>query len=289
MPDQFSSLCGLVGQHLLELGEAGKGVVSGGVGLALDQGEHVVDKGLFHAVAHCIDPFTGDLFLCIGYDLQRFQAGLARIAAFAGAPERHHLIGDAGYGGLHGCLARKESLVDVGLGGSVGAAALEQGEFDAADLGPGLQLYRVSQHGGQAAQLRMSKTVGSRGLGLGNKRAVGTMDALGHSHHALAGLVIHPVHIVQEVGQIKIGLGQIDQIGAIPRPGGQGGGTGQPAGVPAHDLDDGHHAGIIHVGVPVDLHTGGSDKLGGGTKAGAVVGAVEIVVNGLCGRAGADA
>ena len=51
--------------------------------------------------------------------------------------------------------------------------------------------------------------------------------------------------------------------------------------MPAHDLDDGHHAGIIHVGVPVDLHTGGGDKLGGGTKAGAVVGAVEIVVNGL--------
>ena len=72
-----------------------------------------------------------------------------------------------------------------------------------------------------------------------------------------------------------------DQIGAESGPGGQSGGTGQPAGMPAHDLDDGHHASVIDVGVMPDLHTGGGDILGGAGKAGAVVCAVEVVVDGL--------
>ena len=49
----------------------------------------------------------------------------------------------------------------------------------------------------------------------------------------------------------------------------------------AHDLDDSDHAGVIDVGVLPDLSAGGGDILGGAGKAGAVVGAVQVVVNGL--------
>ena len=49
----------------------------------------------------------------------------------------------------------------------------------------------------------------------------------------------------------------------------------------AHDLDDGDHAGVIHVGVLPHLGAGGGDILGRGGKAGAVVGAVQVIVDGL--------
>ena len=160
-------------------------------------------------------------------------------------------------------------------------AALEEGELDTADLGAGLLLDDLGKHGGKSAQLGMAEAIGGGGLGLGDKGAVGVVDALRHRDHALAGLVIDCLHIGDELLHVEIHLGQVDQIGAESGPGGQSGGTGQPAGMPAHDLDDGHHASVIDVGVMPDLHTGGGDILGGAGKAGAVVCAVEVVVDGL--------
>ena len=49
----------------------------------------------------------------------------------------------------------------------------------------------------------------------------------------------------------------------------------------AHTLDDGNHAGVIHMAVPGDLHDGGGNILGGGSKAGAVIRSGQVVVNGL--------
>ena len=163
----------------------------------------------------------------------------------------------------------------------MGPAALEQGELDAADLGPQLLLHGLGQHGGQTAQLGVSEAVSSGGLSLGDEGAVGVVDALGHGYHALAGLIVDGLHIGEEPVHVKIGLGQIDQVGTAAGEGGQGGGAGQPAGVAAHNLDDGDHAGVIHVGVLPHLGAGGGDILGRGGKAGAVVGAVQVIVDGL--------
>ena len=39
--------CRLLHQHLFQLGEAGQGVLLGQLGLALDQGQHIVDEVIF--------------------------------------------------------------------------------------------------------------------------------------------------------------------------------------------------------------------------------------------------
>ena len=49
----------------------------------------------------------------------------------------------------------------------------------------------------------------------------------------------------------------------------------------AHDFDDRNHTGIVYPGILVDLGAGGGDILGGAGEAGAVIGAVQVVVNGL--------
>ena len=199
----------------------------------------------------------------------------------SGAVQGHHLVGQAGHGGLHRGLTCGIGFLYVGPRSQVRAAALEQGQLDAADLHPHLLLDHVGQHGGQTAQLGVPKAVGGGGLGLGDEGAVGVVDALGHGHQAVAGGVVNPLHIRQELVHIKVHFGQIDQVRAGPGPAGQPGSAGQPAGVAAHDLHDDDRAGVVHSGVLIQLHAGGGDVLGGAGIAGAVVGAVQVVVDGL--------
>src|SRR5699024_1226922 len=62
---------------------------------------------------------------------------------------------------------------------------------------------------------------------------------------------------------------------------GQSSSGGQPAGMTAHALDDGDHAGVVHLAVTADFHEGSGNVLGSGSKAGAVVGTGQVVVDGL--------
>ncbi len=68
----------------------------------------------------------------------------------------------------------------------MGAAALQQGQLDAADLGAGLFLDHVGQQSRQTAQLGVAEAVGGGGLGLGDEGAVGVVDALGDGDDAVA-------------------------------------------------------------------------------------------------------
>ena len=153
--DTVRGLCDkffLLRLDLLQLCEAGEGVDFGQLGLALDQRQDVVDEGLLHAVALGVDPLTGDLLLGVGHLGEGEELGLAEVAAIHGPPlEAHHLVGDAVDGVLHGGLAGHEGLLDIGLGGQVGAAALEEGELDAPDLGAGLLLHHGGEMGREAA------------------------------------------------------------------------------------------------------------------------------------------
>ena len=161
------------------------------------------------------------------------------------------------------------------------AAALEQAEFDAADFRAGAFLDDVGEHGGEAAELGMTEAVGGGGLGLGDERAVGVVDALGDSDHAVALLLIDALHVLQELVHIEVHFREIDEVGTGALVSGEGGGGGEPAGVAAHNLHDADEAGVIDAGVLVDLHAGSGDIFGGGGEAGAVVGAEEVVVDGL--------
>ena len=227
------------------------------------------------------DPLQGNLLLGVGHVGQVEEHVLAFVAVLAVALEAHHLAGDAGHGLLHGDLAGVEALLDVGAGGAVGGAALQQAQLDAANLGAGGGLHHGGQAGSQAAQLGMAEAVGAGGLGLGDEGSVGVVDALGDRHQAVLLLGVDPLHVGDELIHVEVHLGQVDQVGAVALLVGQSGRGGEPAGVAAHALDDGDHAGVIHGGIAIDLHHGGGDVLGRGGEARAVVGAVQVVVDGL--------
>ncbi len=229
-----------------------------------------------------VNPPQRNLLLGVGHIGESQQLGFADIlAALIAALKAHHFVGDAGHGILHGGLAGHEALLNVGLGGQVGAAALEQAQLNPPDLGPGFLLAGLGQGGGQTAQLGMAKTVGGGGLGLGDEGAVGVVNALGDSYHAVSIRLIDPIHVIEELLHVEVHLGEIHQVGARAVNAGQGRGASQPAGVTAHNLDNADHAGIIDPGVLIDLHAACGDILGGGGKTGAVVGAKEVVVDGL--------
>ena len=161
------------------------------------------------------------------------------------------------------------------------AAALQQVQLDAPDLGAGFLLQHLGQHGGQTAQLGMAEAVVGGNLSLGDEAAVLIVDALGHGHDAGALFGVYALDILNKLGHAEVHLGQVDQVGACTVFTGQGGGSRQPAGVAAHDLHNHDHAGVVHMGVQVHLHQGGGDVLGGGGVAGAVIRAEQVVVDGL--------
>ena len=164
----------------------------------------------------------------------------------------------------------------------MGSAALQQAQLNGPDLDAAQgSLHHIRQTGSQAAQLGMAEAVGAAGLRLGNEGAVGIVDALGNGNQAVLLLAVDPLHIGNKRIHIEVHLGQVDQIRAVALDARQSGSGGQPAGVTAHALHDGDHAGVVHLAVTADLHEGGGDILGCGSKAGAVIGAGQVVVDGL--------
>ena len=133
-----------------------------------------------------------------------------------------------------------------------------------------MQLDDVGQPVGQAAQLNVAEAVCGGDLRLRHIAAVGVVDPLGHGHQALAGSAVDLLDILNELVHVKIGLGQIDQIRAAAGKARQGGGTGQPAGMPAHNFQNNHRAGLVNVELLPHFGTGGGDVPGGGAKARAV-------------------
>ena len=127
----------------------------------------------------------------------------------------------------------------------------------------------------------MAEAIGSGGFSLGDKGAVGIVDTLGHRDHAVTLFFINPLHITEEALHIKVRFGEINQVRAGAIGSGQRGGTGQPAGVAAHDLNDADHAGIVDPGILINLHAACCDVLGGRGEAGAVIRAEQVIVNGL--------
>ena len=162
------------------------------------------------------------------------------------------------------------------------AAALQQTKLNAADLGAGALLEQLRQLHGQTAELRMTEAVRRAGLSLGNETAVGVMDALGNGDQHLAAVgLVDLVDVGIELLQIEVHLGEIDQIGACAERGGKRSGARQPSGVTAHDLHDSDLRIVINGSVLGDLHAARRDILRGAGKAGTVVRAVKIVVDGL--------
>ncbi|MPM24823.1 hypothetical protein SDC9_71309 [bioreactor metagenome] len=193
----------------------------------------------------------------------------------------HHFVGDAVDRVFHGGLSRHEGLLNVRLRGQMRTAALQKAQLDAPDLGAGLLLDDCGKRGGKAAKLGVTEPVGGGGLRLGDKGAVWIVDPLGHGHHAVALFLVDALHVGQKFFHIELRLRQVDQVGTRTVGCGQRGRAGKPAGMAAHNFNDADHSGVIDPGVLINLHAACGDILGGRGVSGAVVRAIQVVVDGL--------
>ena len=268
-------------EDLLQSCEAGQAVFLFELRLALDQRHGVLDEVFRHVVALRGDPLGGELLLEVGDIGQVKQLGLAGVAVRAVALEADHLVRLTSDHLLNSGLTGHERFFDVGAGGAVRRAALQQAQLDAADLRAGALFHNAGQRRGQTAQLGMAEAVGRGSLRLGDEAAVGIVDALGDGDDAVLLLFIALGNVGDKLVHVEVDLRQIDEVAAGLCLVGKRGGGGQPARVAAHALDDGDHAGVIDVRVAGDFHDGRGDILGCGSVAGAVVGTEEVVVDGL--------
>ena len=138
-----------------------------------------------------VDPLQRHFLFIVCNTVKREQFEAADILAVDGiALEGDHLAGNAVHGLLDSFLAGTEGFVDIGLGSKVSAAALQEAQLDPANLGAGALLKQGSEQGSQTAQLGVAEAIGGGGFRLGDKAAVGIMDALGNSDQDFAALCI---------------------------------------------------------------------------------------------------
>ena len=115
----------------------------------------------------------------------------------------------------------------------------------------------------------------------GSKRlAVQTADALGNRDQQTPALGPGRFNVTEHFVLVYQSLRQIGQHLAIGGPGRQCGGGGDPAGVPAHELQH-HHMDGKAGGIQGQLTGGFPGIPGGGAEARAVVGDVQVIVHGL--------
>ena len=107
------------------------------------------------------------------------------------------------------------------------------------------------------------------------------MDALGNSNDYVVVLLPDCGDIFQELVHVEVNLRQVNQVSRITGDSSQRSSASQPACVTAHDLDDGYLTLVVYVGILVNLSDGGSDILCCGSEARAMVGAEQVVVDGL--------
>ena len=92
--------------------------------------------------------------------------------------------------------------------------SLQKTKLNAADFNSDALVENRCEHYSKAAELHMPKAVVRRGLGLGNKAAVGIVNALGHDDECLALFLINALDIGAEAVHVKIALGQVNEVGA---------------------------------------------------------------------------
>lgn len=108
----------------------------------MNQRQSIPNKFIGDIVAAGIDPLYGNLFFVVCYSAQIQQLSITMVATIccAGAFKGNHLVCHAGDRSFHSGFASLTGFRDVSSRGHMGAAALEQGQFNAADLSTGSAL-----------------------------------------------------------------------------------------------------------------------------------------------------
>ena len=210
--------------------------------VALNQGTDIIHKILRHIRAILGDPCTRHKLFAVGdlVDVVNARRGLIRI--IGNAVNNDHAPAVALVCSLDCGAADHERLVNIHAGGDMGGAALKRAEFHRAGLAAHLAADQVGQEGRRAGELLVTKGIHviRAAAGLADIGAIRQTDALGNGDEH--GILVRKqvANLAEEGFDIKGNLGEIDEINALAILAlGQRGSAGQPAGIAAHDLDDG--------------------------------------------------
>ena len=228
--------------NLVQLRKGGEAVFVGDFGFALDQRSGVAHELEVHGNAVFIDPVSGQLFHSVGDVSERREAGFAAVGIAFTAEQGDHLVGLTGDGRFDGGLSGEEGFVGVSSGAIGNGGTLSNAEFGGAGFNAGeIGFDEALQVFGGATELSVTERVG--GFSGGDIVAIGVHEAF--ADHDVAELLAleRALHVGDELLRGEGHLGEENDVGRIVRvvaAFGERGASSDPAGVAAHDFENGN-------------------------------------------------
>ncbi len=214
---------------------------------------------------------------------EAFQAGDGferNGGGFRGSGEGNHDAGLAAFGGQDGVETAAVGGQRVGVGGGERAGTAEETGLFAADAEAGGVADGAGEGVGEVAGKFVLPVAGAVQVGAEGV-ALGIAETFANGDHDAAETLVDALDVVTDLGEGWRTLGEIDEMrGVVGVGAGEGRGADDPAGIPADDFDDGDGRGQGAV-VSADVAEGMGIEASGRAEAGAVMGAEEIVVDGL--------
>ena len=164
------------------------------------------------------------------------------------------------------------------------AATLHKAEFDTSHLHAVSAVDEIGKLYGKSAELGMTEIVlrFRARKGFDDEYAVLVADTFGHAGDTFAAVIVHySLDVREEFLHGERNFGKVNKVGAQSFIIGKRRRGGKPARVSSHYLYDSHLTFVVDFGVEVKLHERGRHVLRGAAVSGAVVGAVEVVVDGF--------
>jgi hypothetical protein len=272
------------------LGDNGEAFEQLNLGKVADEGLGILHKGSRDVVGFLVDVRVCQVRGFLGH-VGQFGADVGDgVFGTLGALESDASVNVGGEGKLDGGLTGGKGFLLVHLGDDAGVAALQVAEGIGTDaqlgiLGSKALLDLRSQHvakGAGAAELHVAVGVDFVGGGVfvEDHLAIFVADAFGNGDDAAAEFGVNFIDVLDELLHVEGAFGDIDEVRAVVFVGAaKNGRGGEEAGVASHDDVD--LDALKRAVVEVIAHEGLRDELGGGTKAGAVVGNFQVVVDGF--------
>jgi len=252
-----------------------------GLYLALDKGQEVVESVGGNIALVGGYPVCGEIFFLVcGFAYVKGNyLDAVRLAAYPA--EAHHSAAVAVKGTFHSGCTYLLGFVQVGKGGNVCAASLHNVQLNGTYLAAETLCAAVLKILGNARIVRMTECVRT----CFHILALVGHDALGNGDDNSPVALHHSANISEKFFHIKAvgeGFGNIDKVGSRLSVGSEyAGGSGEPACVSAHYLNDGDGLDTVNTAVTDYLLESGGNVLCGGAEAGGMVCSGQVIVDGL--------
>ena len=234
-------------------------------------------------VSTLVDVLCGNVSRLVCDILNVSHANLGNIRIGRNAVSGHHHTACALGGRLCRCLTHANRLLDIHTRKQVCRATLRNVELNRANLTTKLFLDNGLEHLARTRKVLVSEHVGNAALlTLANVSAVSKVNTLRDCHNNVGLLTQLCLYVLKELLHREVALGKIQQVGLnTVHHSADGRRSRQPACVSTHDLHNRNGGLCIDRAVTNDLGHGNGNVLSRRAEAGGVIGAHQVIINGL--------